>query len=619
MQGVVTTSNAWKAVNGVVPGGIYSDMLNDKMWEDVLFAYPSHIRQEWLKGDFILVDGKNTLHLMDTTLNVWLSDLSVPFYIPPGVDVSGTEFLVPIYDGQGRIIKSYDPSGQGQDALANAKKSLDESSANAAKVANVEWVDESTKDAFFHEGFFYQKNAEGKWESEDPNAPKAIKVGQKKNSPTFLFDKNGDLVAADKRNAYKFGMGDYAGYRNNYYRNAFNGSPLGGGFGMMPAGGFWNPAPMWGGGFGDNWGMGMGGFGRGFGFSFGFGMGFGGGWNNGFGCMPPPCFGCFQNRWATGGPAVWNGFGYTPINFGGGYYNDPYYGYDGYGGWKSNEVGGEHFEDVASAEFKNTPVASNMGRSSQGEKFVDLVPVTAPATSKEGSSAHTATSERKAPAMDLPPSHTVADRQAGNSSANKQPVREEAITMGASHGTLADRGNTTNERFVRSDNNQQAPTGANGRNRERQMLAENREVRQSVGAANPSSSRPMRESVQATTNRTLSSSGVQGQGSQRGVGASRQKPQPGVGSTQQQRNMTYGNTEPSTGNGGQVGRQAGRTMQPAPQQRNHQARTAPQQRQPQARPVQPARQQPAMQRTAPARSAPMQHQAAPARTMSGRR
>jgi hypothetical protein len=279
---VVTTSDAWAATNGVVPGGISPEMLNDKMWEDVLFGYPSHIKLLNLKGGFVLLDGKNTLTLPDTVLSVWVTDISVPFYIPPGVDVEDPKFLVPIYDGQKRIIKSYyDPSGQGQDALAEAKSDV---SADVSKLANVQWVVEDSSFIATMNGreYLYQKNSEGQWESEDPDAPKAIKAGDRKKDPTFIFSKNAEgewePTASNKRNGYKFGMGDYAGYRNNYYRYARNGAPLGsaGAWGIPIASGF-GYAPMMGGGWNAGWGFGGG---------FSVGLGWGNTWGNSFGCMP---------------------------------------------------------------------------------------------------------------------------------------------------------------------------------------------------------------------------------------------------------------------------------------------------------------------------------------------
>lgn len=283
---VVTTSSAWAATNGVVPGGISPEMLNDKMWEDVLFGYPSHIKLINLKGGFVLLDGKNTLTFQDTVLNVWVSDLSVPFYIPPGVDVEDPKFLVPIYDGQSRIIKSYAPSGQGQDALAEAKRS--DVSADASKLANVQWVVEDSSFIATMNGrdYFYQKNSEGQWESEDPDAPKAIKAGDRKKDPTFIFSKNADdewaPVASNKRNTYKFLGGEYAGYENNYYRHARNGAPLGssGSWGAPLAVSSFGYAPVWGGGW-NSWNTGWG-----FGGGFSIGLGWGNTWGNGFGCMP---------------------------------------------------------------------------------------------------------------------------------------------------------------------------------------------------------------------------------------------------------------------------------------------------------------------------------------------
>ncbi|MDQ5901439.1 MAG: hypothetical protein QG580_154 [Patescibacteria group bacterium] len=289
---VVTTSNAWKSIN-VVSGGISPEMLNDRMWEDVLFAYPSHVQLVALRGDYTLVDKKNVFQFRDTTLNVWVTDLSVPFYIPPGVDVDDPKFLLPIYDGQQRIIKSYAPSGQGQEVLAEAKKS---ESGDVAKVANVEWVEEDK--AFFHEGRLYQKVGD-EWKTSDPDAPRAIKAGDRKSDPTFIFSKNAegewDPTASNKRNGYKFGMGDYAGYRNNYYRHARNGAPLGGGWYGGP-GGAWAPAPMLGGGWNNGWGNSW----------IGGGLSFGFGWNSGFGCAP------FGGGGIVYDPYHWSYWGATP-------------------------------------------------------------------------------------------------------------------------------------------------------------------------------------------------------------------------------------------------------------------------------------------------------------------
>jgi hypothetical protein len=437
---VVTTSNAWAATNAVVPGGISEEMLNDEMWEDVLFGYPTHVDTASVHGDFVIVDGKNTYNLPDTTLVVALSDISVPFYIPPGVDVTGTEFLVPIYDGQGRIIKSYAPSGQGQDDMASAKKSIDESSADALKVANVEWVEEEKSFITTMNGkdYFYQlDSASGKWVTEDPDAPKAIKAGDRKKDPTFIFDENGDLVASNKRNGYKFGMGEYAGYQNNYYRHAMNGSPLGsaGAFGY-PAGVYQHPMMGgWNNGLGMNRGFGFGG-----GISFGFGVGFG----NSFGCapIPMPVCGALLPASYYGGPNWFNGFNNAPINFGGvvnNYYND------GCGGCKSANPA------AVSADVKSLPMANPGGtRSNVAElDFADIAPTKDLRAPSEGARVLNAgrkdapvTASRNIEHINIGPSHS--GRTAGTTTTAKEEegfvASLPSMQMGPSHSTA--RGNT---------------------------------------------------------------------------------------------------------------------------------------------------------------------------------
>ncbi len=77
-----------------------------------------------------------------------------------------------------------------------------------------------------------------------------------------------------------------------------------------------------------------GGFSAGFQVSFGFG----GGFNQG-GCFPQPNYGCgnygngYANRFATGGPAFWNGYELVPINFGGYSYGNSYNGNSGNGNY----------------------------------------------------------------------------------------------------------------------------------------------------------------------------------------------------------------------------------------------------------------------------------------------
>jgi hypothetical protein len=360
MKEVVLASNQWKSVAEVVPGGINSAMVNDRMWEDIVFAYPTHTKLvSDLRGDYTLQCGKGTHILKDTVLQVWVSDLSVPFYIPLGVDVDDPKFLLPLYEaGTMCIVKSYAPSGQGQDMLADAKKSLDETSDRADKIANVEWVEKDKSFVVMMNGkeYLYQKNSEGQWESEDPDAPKAIKAGDRKKDPTFIFSKNADgewaPVTSNKRNGYKFGMGDYAGYSQNYYRHARNGAPLGsaGWFGGTPVGyGF--GAPMMGG----VWGMG-GGYSTGWGFSMGWGVN--SGWNIGF-----------------GGGGCWRGtmypFMYSPMANGvyrgssWGYYGG---GYDG-GVCQSSMMTNQNFALAKSVG----PQAQGQGKSSVPE-FKNLTP-----------------------------------------------------------------------------------------------------------------------------------------------------------------------------------------------------------------------------------------------------
>ncbi|MEZ4113928.1 MAG: hypothetical protein R3B65_00465 [Candidatus Paceibacterota bacterium] len=464
---VVLTSDAWAATNAVVPGGIHQDMVNDKMWEDILFGYPTNVRQEWLKGDYIiLLDGKNTLILKDTMLNVWVSDISVPFYIPPGVDVSGTDFLVPIYDGQERIIKSYSPSGEGQDrVLADAKKSLNEFSEDVPKLANVEWVEEGESFIAKMNGkdYFYQlDSASGKWITEDPDAPIAMKAGDRKKDPTFIFTKDVDgernPSASNKRNTYKFLGGKHAGYQNNYYRHARNGAPLGSsGWMASPYYGGLYQSPFMGGGW-NNYGIG-----GGFGGGFSFGFSFGGGYGNGFGCMPQSCFGgCFPNRWSSGGSAVWNGYALVGIDWVGsgvGWTNDPYY-YGGYGsgGCKSIEAGvaEEQFVDFASAEYKVGPV--EMSRSQ--EQFIDIGSrgqqvYNAPTTTKE-------LTVEPVP-IKLPASHTGAVR---TTEPEKAPTRFDSEGITSLDGIRnSGSGNTTAGRTADKPMPGvfQGTSGANGR------------------------------------------------------------------------------------------------------------------------------------------------------------
>lgn len=102
----------------------------------------------------------------------------------------------------------------------------------------------------------------------DPNTPKQFDVDGV--NVVYAMNENGvwEPTFTDKRNGYKFGVGDFAGYRANYYRDAINGAPLG--TGNFRAGnvqmGWWGgqmmPCP--GPGFflrGNNWLCGSGGFG----------------------------------------------------------------------------------------------------------------------------------------------------------------------------------------------------------------------------------------------------------------------------------------------------------------------------------------------------------------------
>lgn len=102
----------------------------------------------------------------------------------------------------------------------------------------------------------------------DPNTPKQFDVDGV--NVVYAMNENGvwEPTFTDKRNGYKFGVGDFAGYRANYYRDAINGAPLG--TGNFRAGnvqmGWWGgqmmPCP--GPGFflrGNNWVCGSGGFG----------------------------------------------------------------------------------------------------------------------------------------------------------------------------------------------------------------------------------------------------------------------------------------------------------------------------------------------------------------------
>lgn len=593
MKEVVLASSGWEATNSVVPGGISPEMLNDEMWEDVLFGYPSHVKPVNLEGDFILLDGANEYRLIDTTLSVWVSDLSVPFYIPPslGVDVDDPKFLVPLYEGStSRIIKVYTPSGQMPDVLAEAKKGFSETSDDATKVANIEWVEEGK--SFFHEDRFYQKNGD-KWETEDPDAPKAIKAGDRKKDPTFIFSKNAEgewePTASNKRNGYKFGMGDYAGYSQNYYRHASNGAPLG------SAGAYGYPVmlqpfysqPMWGGGFGNNWGIG------GFGGGFSVGFGFGGGFGNGFGCMPSiPYYGCMPNRWVSGGSSVWNGYSHVGIDWVGSgvgytvsnnYYGDVYN--DGCGGCKSAVTSGgnveEEYVELASAELggNSTSFTQSTKASAEGQTKVGL--------------ATSVTTERKVPALVLPssiPTGSVADRKVveGNKPTIKlPPSTPDMVAAPPSKEPMAPRGGL------------QAPAGANGRGTS-ETFAENRQGSSGVStkpAAKPQTAPQGRVNGGSTAQTTKPS----GYGTKPSVNPPKQPRANG------NRGQVYGNTTPSR-NGGTVSRNTGGVRPSAsPSRTHHQVRTVSGNTRVATKPVavrpsQPARQQ-MRTNSAPARNA----------------
>lgn len=433
---VVTTSNAWKHTNAVVPAGISPETLSEAMWADVLFA-PSHIDTIAVRGDYVVVDGKkSTILLEDTVLQMVVTDLSVQFYIPPGVDEMDPRFLVPLYLAEPgmRIIKSYAPSGQGQDVLAEAKKAPP---ADVAKVANVEWVEEDK--SFFHEGRLYQKNGD-KWETEDPDAPRAIKAGTRKKDPTFIFSKNAedvwDPVASNKRNTYKFLGGDHAGFSRNYYRHAFNGSPLGsaGGWGLMPAttGGFWNPAPMWGGGFGNAWGGGWGG--GGFSIGFGFGWSFGSGWD----CFPPPPV-C--NNWWWGGRHHPYPFMFSPMANGGWAYNSGWY---GGGGWRSGMDAGYYGEDLAMAEHRSSvAVLPAPAKAVSGSVPMSQIGATRTETASGGhKSAPAPATQRQI--TELPRSHGGQTADRVQSAPRTNPGRAEGgIKLPPSHGGVQEQGRQT--------------------------------------------------------------------------------------------------------------------------------------------------------------------------------
>lgn len=418
---ILPTTSAFNFTNEKAVAGYELDV-NKGRKSKLMFSEQSKTKRFWMDvhGDYTLLDvsasgSVSELTLRDTTLKVAVLDLSKWGVRVEAVDESDPRFLCITQqidkNGNSRLVKSYNPAKDEDDsANTNASASAKSVQATAASdsLSNSPSVDSL-------------------------NTPELVRkdnLGRRDvlsfyNPSTEMYE----VVYDGRRSRWP--------YRNDMSWKTRNGLYGNSGYGLV-SNSWYQPQSFGGGynnfGYGGNYGYG-GGYGGCYGGGFSAGINISLGWSSGYGGCMGGQYG-YANRWATGGPAVWNGYelvaiqqgfgGYNYGNYGGGYYDDGY-------GYKSNttNVAGEseEFVEFASAEFKNSP-SVNQGH--EAERFVDFGSTTASA-SKERSSQNA----NDAIAMQNPPTRSTKElpRSHGGGSYNNAVASKD---VPASHSRVSD-------------------------------------------------------------------------------------------------------------------------------------------------------------------------------------
>lgn len=452
---VISTSDAFEFTSAhATSGKINPANVDNKLWRDVIFDRPVFSEFRTLSGNFEIIDlDGNPKTFSDTTLVVSVSDLSVAW--PPAASnlVGDERYFVPVYEmGTLNIVKRYTNV---QDATAAAKAApAPAGQTMGADTASIRWIEPGQSFIATMDGhdYLYQKK-DSTWVTEDPNAPKVLSMGK-----TGLFGLGREefvLVTKDSQgvwgpsasnvaNAYRKGMGPWAGFSNNYGTGR-NGAPLGSyGYGLPLAAGYYPnlyPPMYGGGGWGGGWSTG---WNAGFGISFGFGYGLGGG-----GCCSP-----YGNYGVADTWRVWtidqcSGYGYHQ-NI------DPYY-------------AGEGYVKSAPMASQMPPVPMNSTRMASEEDFSLTADATPVATKERGTSGDVSTRSMQIPSShgaeaatrseSVRPSGTQADRSSIRVPSTVRPEvveqakptrtapeRSDRVNGTASSANRGDRGAATQQR-----------------------------------------------------------------------------------------------------------------------------------------------------------------------------
>lgn len=473
VQTVALNSSAMERMErdrGVDRLNLSSDMKKAMVADDA-------ITNEVLIGHFGLEtespDGVFSVNQRYDTLMVAVADIGKPFGFEKG------KYLVPLYTATNQIVSSFMTKEQHDQVLlaekqaeAVLKKAVEDSaraelrneieggylamfdSLMAEKDAEWRRVVNGKDSAKFHvlekdklivaqvngQDVVYEKNEKGNWVVKDPNGPVVVTVkkGKKSFDVVYTPDENGvwtpDLAAT--RNFYKYGIGEFAGYRYNYFRHACNGAPIGSAGQWASVGGGY--APVWnGGGWNNGWNQGYGQFcnlggGVVLGFSFGFGS-----YNQGVYCYnPPPC--CGGGYRTIGGATVWDPYTgrHVPIDWvgggagwtnGGSYYNNFY---DGGQGGYYNDVVYEAGNQSEGAMLKN--ITSSVDKPSFEERFARLSDKHGPKAVLSKTPTQTTNNTSRGVRVD------EVGGQTTNTQTSKAPTFEERLAaIGDKHGPKA--------------------------------------------------------------------------------------------------------------------------------------------------------------------------------------
>lgn len=316
--------------------------VSDDHWK-MIISNPNYTQEQNLTGAFELIDLANatSVKVWDTTLTVFVSDLSLAWETREGAPVEDPRFRIPTYEvGTKKIIKSYTLAGDTEKTQEQSEVLAENASTTTQEGSSVSTNSTSSTTAA----------------SDSVKTPELVRKDNlgKRDVLSFYNPATGMYEVAYDGRRSRWPYRDDMSWKT---RNGF----YDGGYGLMPVASTFYPSynygfPMGGGG----WGAGFGGGCYGGGFSAGFSLDFG--WTSG--CSYANPYYMMPNRYSSGGAAIWNGYTHVGIDWIGsgvgwsaggsnGYWYD-----DGCGGCKSNQVASA---DTYVSEADNSYYAETSG------------------------------------------------------------------------------------------------------------------------------------------------------------------------------------------------------------------------------------------------------------------